>query len=271
MEKQKTLIVISGGGFAQIESSLGCLRALSHAGYDLGSPYITWRGTSAGGIVATVLALGNHINDVISAARKTKTEDLISKRWFWPVRMLLGGCLYNRSGLENFIKNFVGNDTAENVRVMVTDLETKAKSEMPGNFKSCLATSSIYRIFAAAEIDGRQYIDGGYTDNVPLEPRMLAEYDKIFIILPPRDSESERHKSTLIGRVLQELDTKISQEVNEAESTFSDKKSYPNVTLLRPPPVRTSLLAWSAGFSLIGWAYHYAIEKLKSEKENSIC
>jgi len=42
-------------------------------------------------------------------------------------------------------------------------------------------------------------------------------------VLPPRDAESERHKHTLIGRILQEVDLKISQEVNEAEFIFNQK------------------------------------------------
>ena len=262
---KKLLIVISGGGFAQIETALGCLCALKNRGCDLASSDIDWRGTSAGGIVSTALALGNPIDHLINKVHHTKTKELIYKRWFWPVRLAAGGCIYDREGLEKFVKSFVGDKTADNVRVMLTNLATMTKEEMPGNYLSCLATSGINRIFPHTAINNSEYIDGGYVDNVPLDPYMLNEYEKILIILPPRDADAARHKATLIGRILQEVHVKISQEVNEAEHTFRQKNFYPNVTLLRPPPAKTSLLSWSDGYALISHAYHYAWKQLAKE------
>lgn len=262
---KKLLIVISGGGFAQIETALGCLCALKNRGYDLASPEIDWRGTSAGGIVSTVMALGTPVETAIMRVQQTSTEELISKRWLWLIRLLFGGHIYDRSGLEKFIKSFVGDKTANNVQVMLTRQDTMAKEEMSGSYLTCLATSAIIHIFESVKINGHIYVDGGYVDNVPFEPYMLKLYEKILIILPPKDAESERHKSTVIGRLLQEVDTKISQEVNEAEHIFSQKNFYPNVTLLRPPPAKTSLLSWSDGYGLISHAYHYTWERLAKE------
>jgi len=262
---KKLLIVISGGGFAQIENALGCLCALKNRGYDLASPDIDWRGTSAGGIVATALALKNPVNYLINKVHHTTTETLIYRPWYWIARFITGGHIYNRDGFEKFLRELVDDKTAENVRVIVTNLATKAKEEMPGNYLSCLATSGINRIFPHTAINGSEYIDGGYVDNVPLDPYMLNEYKKILVVLPPRDAESERHKHTLIGRILQEVDLKISQEVNEAEFIFNQKKFYPNVTLLRPPSTKTSLLSLSNGYALISHAYHFAFQKLAEE------
>jgi hypothetical protein len=53
--------------------------------------------------------------------------------------------------------------------------------------------------------------------------------------------------------------------VNDAEDNYSDKEHYPAVTVLRPPPIRTSLLRWSDDNKLIGHAYNYAVAKLKKE------
>lgn len=261
---KKLLIVLSGGGFTQIETALGCLCALKNRGYDLADPDIDWRGTSAGGIVSTVLALGTPVETAIMRVQQTPTEELITKRWFWPIRFVNGGHIYDRSGLDKFVKSFV-DKTANNVRVMLTRQDTMAKEEMSGNYLSCLATSAIIHIFESVKINGHIYVDGGYVDNVPIEPCLLNAYKKILIILPPRDAEANRHKSTIIGRVLQEVDTKISQEVNEAELIFMHKENYPNVTLLRPPATKTSLLSWSDGYGLISHAYHYAWKQLAKE------
>lgn len=258
------LIVMSGGGFPQIENCLGCLKAISEMySIDLADSRIQWRGTSAGGIVATLCSAGHDIDYLIRCVKLTKTDDLIQRRWWWPIRILNGGYMYNREGLESFLGSFLYNtkQTYKNVVVKLTEAKTDTSVEMYGNYKTCLATSAIEGIFKLIKIGGIKYQDGGYTDNVPLDPIMISQYKKIIIILPPA-SPSIKDPSS-IDKLLLGFDAKISQEVNEAERIYSDSKLYPNITLIRPPAYKTDLLAWSDKFKLIDYAYNYTINKIK--------
>lgn len=260
---KKLLMILAGGGFPQIETCLGCLSAIrSENTFNIMDSEVDWRGTSAGGIVSTLVALGYPPEQLIQAIAKTQSEDLVYRRWFYPFRWLNGGSIYNRDGLESFMCSFMGEKEATNVKVMLTRCSDDTTQEMNGNLKTCLGTSSIDSVFPLTNIDGIDYMDGGYNDNVPWYPAMLSEYEHIVIILPPRNPNMVSSNNR-IAKLFQELEIKLGQEVNEAERIFSDTQIYPSVLLLRPPPCNTDLLSWSPKFELIRYAYHYTQDKLR--------
>jgi hypothetical protein len=258
------LIVLAGGGLAQIESSTGCLMAL----HDLGLPVrdagkVHWRGTSAGAIVAAVVNAGWSPERIASYLVGRDTGDLVARRWWWPIRALCGGPIYQRDGAKNFLLETLWDDSIlPNVTVIMTRLKGLARVEAPASFNTVMASSAIDGIFGPWPIGGELFLDGGYTDNVPLDPWHVGYYDRVFLILPPLDVDHARHARTYIGRLLDGFDLKLLQEVNEAERIYGDADRWPTVTVLRPPPIESSLLALSPDRRVLRHAYDWTLSRL---------
>lgn len=262
---KKTLIVISGGGFSQIESGAGILKAMAEKGIELHNwSDVDYRGTSAGAILSAIMSRGVKPDDLIKIIKNNNTETLVNKRKYWYFKMFLGSSIYEREGFEDLLKNMIMKDfTYSNVCVIATKVKTQSRKEYLGFYKSVLASTAIDGIFEPVVIDKEKYIDGGYTDNVPFESWMMKNYEHVYILLYPKDPNPYRHRKTYIGRLLEGLSTKLSQEVNEAEEVYSKKEHYPTITVLRPKPIETSLLSWSKDFTLLEHAYNCAKEILK--------
>lgn len=260
----KDLIVMSGGGFSQVESGLGCLKALAEKGLRVNSQFsVDYRSTSAGAICSALMSAGLTPEAAIDLIRANPTGALISKRWFWPVRLLLGQSIYARPGMEAMLKKYVPSDPLINVEVSVTRVADMKNLKLQASYSSVLASGSIEGIFDPVPVGGAACIDGGYTDNVPYEARMQSQYRHIFIILYPDDPVPDRHLTSMIGRLLTGFSVKLSQEVDEAERVYDNTDHYPNITVLRPTPVETSLLSWSEDYSLVTHAYEYARKRLE--------
>ena len=263
---KENLLIISGGGFSQLENAVGCLKALEDCGIQIHGADVMYQATSAGAIAAGLMQVMT-AGEAVKLIKATPCESLISRKWFYPIRMWFGDCCaYDRAGLEAFMKELFGTLCFNNVEVITTRLsDYKRVARWPATYIGILASTSIQGIFPSTAISGVRYIDGGYTDNVPIKDWQIPFYKHVYIILDPQDPDSARHGKTAIGRVLTGLSTKISQEVNEAENTYDDRQYYPTVTVLRPRPATTSLLNWSAGNKLIAHAYRCTMDKLKQE------
>lgn len=263
------LFVLAGGGFAQVESATGCLMALAEAGIPVnGHQVADWRGTSAGAIVASVIAAGWTPARIASYLAERRTSDFVSRRWFWPVRVLAGGPAYRRDGLASFLRDILPWESFySHVTVIMTRRRGWRRIEGPASFDRVMASSAIDGIFGPWPVGDEPMVDGGYTDNVPLEPWQAAQYGQVYLILPPRDPDYDRHARTAVGRLLQGLDAKTSQETDEAERIYSNPYRYPNVLVLRPPPIRSSLLALSPERTVMLHAYHWTERLLADRRE----
>jgi predicted acylesterase/phospholipase RssA len=263
-----TLIVISGGGFCQIENALGCLKALEESGMvELHSAVNTvYSCASAGAICAGLMMKPMFPQAAIELIRTRPADSLITRKWFWFLRMWLkNGWIYDRTGLEKMLRSVYGDDEYCSCSTIVTKLNGMSRECMTGTYQSILASSSILGIFPPARIGNTLYIDGGYTDNVPLRDWQLPDYRHTYIILYPDDPDRARHQKTTVGKLLASFDTKLGQQVDEAEDNYGDEKHYPTVTVLRPPPTATSLLSWSDNYKLVDYAYSYATTVLQQK------
>lgn len=258
----KSLIVIAGGGIAQIENAVGCLMAMERCGFDLHSPEYDWRGTSAGAIVASMIASGSWTaHRLAQYLNSISTVDLIYRRWWWPVRWLAGGAMYNCDGARALIRQAIGERIVRNVIVVTTRARGMIRVEMPAHLDSVIASFAIDSIFPPVPFGPEVFLDGGYSDNVPLEPWRIPMYRHVYLILPPADPDDSRHAKTAIGRRLQGFSAKIGQETTEADRIY-DRQHYANLTKFRPSPINTSLLALSSYRELIGHAENHAMEVL---------
>ena len=179
--------VLSGGG-ARGFAHLGVLQALGEEGI---TPSAI-SGTSAGALIGAFIASGMGPEEV----RDRLAKDLKFSLFSW--NSFRNGFL----GLEavaDYLSETLGVERFEDLTiplyVTATDLEDGRQqvfSEGP-LIDPLLASSSIPVIFPPREIDGHRYIDGGLSNNLPVEPfaDRLQEVVAVYVNpLPPLDDDT---------------------------------------------------------------------------------
>ncbi len=159
-----TGIVLSGGavrGFAH----LGALKALHEVGVN---PDVI-SGVSAGSIVGAFYADGYEPDEILEIFEQKKFYNLVSV-------LFKNTGLLDISGLKKLLKNNLKAKSFDALKkplfVTATNLETGGVEYFnEGNIIDVvLASSSIPVLFKPQKIGERLYVDGGLTNNLPLEP-----------------------------------------------------------------------------------------------------
>ncbi len=163
-KKYNTGIVLSGGavrGFAH----LGAIQALHEAGIN---PDII-SGVSAGSIVGAFYADGYEPEEILDVFEQKKFYDL--------VRVLFRNYgLLDISGLKKLLKSNLNarkfKDLKKPLFVAATNIKTGAVEYFnEGDVVDIVtASSSIPVLFKPQKIDKKIYVDGGLTNNLPIEP-----------------------------------------------------------------------------------------------------
>jgi NTE family protein len=165
-------IAFSGGGSRGI-AHIGILKALNEFGI---RPDII-SGTSAGSIVGALYAYGYHPDEIMEVVNKTKLLRILRPA-------------FTRAGLltlektYNFFKSLLPTDSFDSLQIPTYICATNLKNGNPAFFssgsliRSIMASSAISVIFSPVEINGMHYIDGGITNNLPIEP-LVGNCNKI--------------------------------------------------------------------------------------------
>ncbi|RMA97789.1 patatin-like phospholipase family protein [Hydrogenothermus marinus] len=160
----KISLVLSGGAVRGL-AHIGVLKALEEENIEIEAI----SGVSAGAIIGSLYASGYKANQLEEIALK---ENFL--KWFKPSKTFKS--LFSLENLERFLKNHIKEEKIENLPtklfVTTTDLNYgKFRIWEKGNlYKIVRASSSIPFFFEPVEIDGRQHVDGGVTNNLPVEP-----------------------------------------------------------------------------------------------------
>ncbi len=159
-----TGLVLSGGaarGFAH----LGVLKALHEKGM---VPDII-SGVSAGALVGSLYSYGYKPEEIL--------EIFIKNRIFKFVKITFNKRgLFNISGLNKLLQKYLGTKNIEDLEKPLVITATNIKEGTTEYFTkgnlvdAVLASSSIPVIFNPKEINGEFYVDGGVTNNFPVEP-----------------------------------------------------------------------------------------------------
>ena len=178
------LVLAGGGGKGGYE--IGVWKYLREIGLDKNISVIS--GTSVGGLNAVLMANGdyqtaeniwtNEIDNTILDTKSSKNKD---------------GALFSRDGLLNIIDRHINLNFLKNTetKVYVTSFNTdslRAESHClnyyePDKIKTLLcATSAIPVAFQQEKINGKTYMDGGITDNVPLSPLIKEKCTHAIIV-----------------------------------------------------------------------------------------
>lgn len=171
--------VLSGGG-ARGLAHVGVLRAFAEAG--MAPAAIS--GTSAGALVGAFVAAGVDPADISRLVMKEWRLHLT--RW----RVLRGEMLSQRR-IGEFLETFLPVRTFEELRlplyVSATDL-AKGGQRIFSNgplVPALLAASAVPVIFPPVVIDGTPYVDGGLSNNLPIEPFQDRRADTVAVYVNP--------------------------------------------------------------------------------------
>lgn len=153
-----------GGGAVLGAAHIGVLRALDEYGYT--PTHVS--GTSIGALVGALVAFGKDWKEI--------EEIALDLGWFKAARVTLSkmGILSNEK-LGESIGNILGDATFETAAlplyIVSTNITNGEKVVLrSGNVtKAVMASTSIPGIFAPVEIDGNLLVDGGISENVPIQ------------------------------------------------------------------------------------------------------
>jgi NTE family protein len=160
-----------GGGGSKGNSHIGVIRRLEKEGFRIKGI----AGTSFGGIVAAIYALGyspDEIEEVFASLDQTQ---------FYGHAPNDGPSLMGLAGITRHLEKMIGDCTFADLKLpcVLTAVDLKSGREIllsKGRLvDAILATIAMPGIFPARYIDGLELVDGGTLDPVPVAPaRMLA-------------------------------------------------------------------------------------------------
>ncbi len=160
-----------GGGGAKGNAHIGVLRRLEKEGYKIRSV----AGTSFGGIIAVLYALGNSPAELLTIFESVDQSQLYGRD------ADDGPSLLGLSGVRRWLDQVVGEKTFADLKIpcAVTAVDIKTSREVilsEGRLKDAiLSTIALPGIFPAHQLDGMQLMDGGVLDPVPVSvARMLS-------------------------------------------------------------------------------------------------
>lgn len=176
---ERVPFVLSGGG-ARGLAHVGVLLAFKEAGIEPAAI----SGTSAGALVGAFVAAGVDPADI--ARLVLKDWRLHLTRW----RVLRGEMLSQRR-IGDFLETFLPVKTFEELRmplyVSATDLAKGGQRIFSRGplAPALLAASAVPVVFPPVEIDGTPYVDGGLSNNLPIEPFQDRRADTVAIYVNP--------------------------------------------------------------------------------------
>lgn len=164
LAKQSAPFVLSGGG-ARGFAHLGVLDACAEAGIVPSAI----SATSAGALVGAFIAAGVSTDDAVDLMRR-EVPGLFS-RW-----RLLRGDRITQERMESFLAATLPVKRIEELPIPlfvgVTDLATGLQHVLDKGelVPALLAASAVPVVFPPVTIAGRRYVDGGLSNNLPVEP-----------------------------------------------------------------------------------------------------
>lgn len=162
-DKSDIGVVISGGG-ARTIMGIGVLQALEESGIKVGCV----SGTSMGAVIGALYAAGLSplaIHEILSGKQLAKTFSLrVPRRGF--LRMD-----YLREVLECYIRVDSFEHLKKCLYVSATNMNTGENVIFSSGklFDKLIASATLPVLYEPVEIDGHQYVDGGLTNNFPVE------------------------------------------------------------------------------------------------------
>ena len=206
--RDRVAFVFSGGGpLGALQ--VGTLKALFEFGV---APEIAV-GTSVGALNATFIAFNPTAggSDGLERIWLNLTDgDLFPGGRFkasWARFLARGNRVFENSGMRKLVESRLGHAHFEDAQiplgVVATDLETGDEAVFTSGpvAPPLLASTAMPGVFPPVAIDGRDYIDGGVANNVPISPAVNMGAKTLYVM----DSTSHTHQKRPLNRPIDYL------------------------------------------------------------------
>lgn len=208
-----------GGGAARGFAHIGVIKALEAQG--IHPDLVT--GTSAGAVVAALYATGMSGFELNKLAL-TMDEAAIAD-WALPFGSRFGGWLKGEA-LQNYVNRLVSNRPIEAMKlplgIVATDLKTGERILFRrGNTGQAVrASSSVPGVFQPVSIQGRDYVDGGLVEPVPVDSARSMGADFVIAVNISADPSSQKNGGQ--SGVLLQTTTIMGQSINKMALARAD-------------------------------------------------
>ena len=259
----KTALVLCGGGSGGAVE-VGLYKALVELGIDI--DFVV--GSSIGAVNGALIAAGLSPGEVVAHWRTLLTRDLVGPRWQF-LRLLTGAdSVFTNQRLRGLLRSRLPfccfPELPLPLAIMETDLETGESVVLTEGdlVEAILASTALPGLFPPVLWQGRQLVDGGLSNNMPIDLAVERGAERIFAIrcgcgggLPKRPS--------LVSVLGQSFSVAINARF------YRDVRLYqPRVKLhvVDPCPGQTpALLDFDRAWMLIEPAYRHALVQLQAQ------
>ena len=242
-------IVLSGGAVRGL-AHIGVLKALEENG--IYPRYIS--GSSAGAIIGTFYAAGYSPNEMEQIALKTNIFDYIKPN------IPPSKALFSLEKLDSFIDRYISKKDLSKLEKTIYICATNLDLGFPeyfskGDITTLLAASSALPfIFSPVKIGKYTYVDGGITNNLPVEPLINITDIKIGVDVNPLGIEKDLNNPVKILMRSFFLSIRSNVEV---------RKSFCNIFIQPEPLLNIGLFSTWKMKEAIDIGYRYTKEILK--------
>lgn len=180
----KTALVLSGGG-AQGAVEVGLYRALVNLG--VGFDFIV--GSSIGAVNGALIASGLAPEEIERRWRGLRTRDIVGSRW-QPARLLWGAqSVYSNRRLRALLRDILPVQKFQDLQIplaiVATDFETGESVVLDKGdlIEAILASTAVPGLFPPIIREGQTLVDGGVTNNVPIDVAAKRGAERVIGIL----------------------------------------------------------------------------------------
>jgi NTE family protein len=173
----------------------GAARGLAHIGvykflYERGINVKAVAGSSAGAIVGAFISTGYTPEDMVKIAKETKPYKVFRPNF--PPKF----SLFSNEPIKDFFRNFLP-AKFESLKVPLYVSTTELNSGRNRIFykgdliKAVMASSALPPFFEPVEIEGKYYNDGGFSNDLPVEPLKDCKCKKLCVDVTPVEPNAE--------------------------------------------------------------------------------
>jgi len=192
----KIALSLSGGGL-RAAAHIGALKFLEEEGVEITAV----SGSSAGAIVALMIAHGYRSEKIYTFLKEIEKKELF--------RLSTNPGIFSLREMEQKLRAFIEIKSYREMQIplytCVTDINSGESLYLDSGdaIANTIASSSLTPIFEAREISGRFYVDGGFSDNLPVRPlKALGEKVLAINVNPLTGGNPRGFKSLLIRSIL---------------------------------------------------------------------
>jgi len=236
----KITLSLSGGGLRGA-AHVGAIKFLEEQGVEVTAV----SGSSAGAIVGLFLAAGLKSDDMLDFLKNLEKKEL----FVWASGDI---GLFKMERLEQKLEETLGIKSYDELQIplhtCVTNIDTGESTYIyKGNpIDYTVASSTITPLFRAKQIGEHFYIDGGFSDNLPVKPlKQYAEKSLAININPLRGEELSTFKSLAIRSILIMIRSN-SMPAKKLADAFFEVKGVANMHLFDFSEIQS---AYEAGYN----------------------